>query len=126
MKSKNNTAGMINKKLRSNAGESIAETLVALLISALALVMLAGAASRIVTSSRSKLNTYYNGNEVLVRLDLTDAPDDRAINEGSGTITLSAGSTVVDTKAIDYFENYAFEKNKVVAYKLKTPAAPAP
>ena len=50
------------KKLRGNAGESIAETLVALLISALALVMLAGAvsaASNIISKSNEKMNEYY-------------------------------------------------------------------
>ena len=50
------------KKLRSTAGESIGETLVALLISALALVMLAGAvssASNIITRSNDAMNDYY-------------------------------------------------------------------
>ncbi len=50
------------KKLRSTAGESIGETLIALLISALALVMLAGAvssASNIITRSNDAMNDYY-------------------------------------------------------------------
>ena len=49
-------------KLRSRAGESIGETLVALLISALALVMLAGAVSSaagIVKQSNEAMGRYY-------------------------------------------------------------------
>ena len=48
-------------KLRGKAGESIAETLIATLIAALALTMLAGAvgsAANIVTGSRKTMQTY--------------------------------------------------------------------
>lgn len=51
-------------KIRSNAGESIGETLVALLISALALLMLAGAissAAGIVTRNKASIEAYYVG-----------------------------------------------------------------
>ena len=49
----------IKGKLSSHAGESIAETLFALLISSLALIMLAGAVSsamRVVTGSKEKMD----------------------------------------------------------------------
>lgn len=52
------------KKLHSRAGESIAETLIALLISALALVMLAGAitsAAKIIRRSDEVMDAYYQG-----------------------------------------------------------------
>lgn len=51
----------IAAKLRGKSGESIGETLVALLISALALMMLAGAvsaAANVVTKSRNAMDTY--------------------------------------------------------------------
>ena len=51
----------IKAKLHGNAGESIAETLIATLIAALALVMLAGAvasAARIITDSRKAIKEY--------------------------------------------------------------------
>jgi len=51
----------IKAKLHGNAGESIAETLIATLIAALALVMLAGAvasAARIITDSRKAIEKY--------------------------------------------------------------------
>ncbi len=50
------------KKLRSRAGESIAETLIATLIAALALVMLAGAissAANMITKSKTLMDKYY-------------------------------------------------------------------
>lgn len=53
----------IKRKLHSRAGESIGETLVAVLISALALVILAGAigaATRIVTRSNAAVKTHYD------------------------------------------------------------------
>ncbi len=60
---------MMNKikaRLRGTAGESLAETLIATLIAALALVMLAGAigsAARIINGSRAAI-TQYNSSEV--------------------------------------------------------------
>ena len=55
----------IAAKLRSCTGESIAETLIATLIAALALVMLAGAigsAARIISDSNVAMNEYYAHN----------------------------------------------------------------
>lgn len=49
-------------KLQSEKGESISETLIALLISSLALLMLAGAVTagtRVITESVKKMDTYY-------------------------------------------------------------------
>lgn len=59
----------IAAKLRGRAGESIAETLIALLISALALVMLAGAissAANMITKSRNWVNNH-NGEQSGIR-----------------------------------------------------------
>ena len=58
---------MMKKKLKSQTGESIGETLVSLLIAALALVMLAGAVSAssgVIMKGRNKLNAYYTANYV--------------------------------------------------------------
>ena len=58
----------IMKKLRDHSGETIAETLIALLVSALALVMLAGAigtAARVVTTSERTMQAYYLANNNL-------------------------------------------------------------
>ena len=59
----------VRNKILSQAGESIGETLVALLIAALALVMLAGAVSAsfgLIQKSRTKVNDYYSQTESLV------------------------------------------------------------
>lgn len=58
------------RKIRNRAGETIAETLIALLIAALALVMLAAAISTvsgIITRSSDKIDKYYDENENLVK-----------------------------------------------------------
>ena len=54
--------GRIARKIKSRAGESIAETLIGLLVASLALVMLAGAistASRLIAESKRKMGEYY-------------------------------------------------------------------
>ncbi|MBQ8110359.1 MAG: hypothetical protein IJ124_09405 [Clostridia bacterium] len=56
-------------KLKSVSGESIGETLISLLISALALVMLAGAissASNIINNSKTAMETYYGSDEAKI------------------------------------------------------------
>lgn len=58
----------VGKKLKSNSGESIAETLVAVLISAFALLMLAGTvntASNLITKGQDNLGKYYAANNNL-------------------------------------------------------------
>lgn len=60
------------KRIKNSAGETIAETLVALLISSLALVILAGAittSSGIILSSSEKIKDYFSeSNENLVEM----------------------------------------------------------
>ena len=102
----------IKKKLNSQTGESIGETLVALLIAALALVMLAGAmttASGIVTKSRDKLggeNGYYSKIENLVKME----------SGTRGTVNIT-GTGLGQEVNIVYVENKAFSRTPVIAYK---------
>ena len=59
----------IMKKLRANRGETLAETLMAALVSALALVMLAGAMSAARTTilkSEEKMSAYYGADAAMV------------------------------------------------------------
>ena len=64
------------KRIKNSAGETIAETLVALLISSLALVILAGAittSSGIILSSSEKIKDYFSeSNRNLVEMNKTD------------------------------------------------------
>ena len=99
----------VTKKFHSKAGESIAETLVALLISALALTMLAGAisaASNMIKISRDKLATYYDQSENMATFKDADTV----------TITVSLNDVSQDA-SIKYVTNTAFNKTPVVAYK---------
>ena len=60
----------IRNKLKSTAGETIAEVLIALLISSLALVMLAAminASSNMILKTQKTMNSYYEGFETLAK-----------------------------------------------------------
>ena len=78
----------IAKKLRGSVGETLSETLVALLIAALALVMLAGAVTASAVSmkrSRSRIDEYY-----------TQGNKTAEMNDQNGTVSF----TVTDTTDI--------------------------
>ena len=96
---------IFKRKLRNRRGESIAETLVATLIAALALTMLAGsiaAASNMIKESRRNLKTYYDNSNNMAEMS----------GGTSGTVSVSGKS--ID---VEYVENSAFKRIKVVAYK---------
>lgn len=107
-------------KLRTQAGETISETLVALLVAALALTMLAGAitaSAHIITMSRNTLSGYYSANEEangVVKLS------------GSGTsgktVKLDSDDLTTQSISIEYYQNTVFEKTPVIAYKYAAPA----
>ena len=114
-------------KLRSQAGESIAETLFALLIAALALVMLAGAittSARIITQSRNKLDAYYSANE-------SDSGVVKMSGSGTRNTVQIRASDLSQDAGIMYYQNTAFGQTPVTAYKYVPPTpspspAPAP
>ena len=100
-------------KLRSRAGETISETMISVLVAALATVMLAGAvsaASNNIAKSRDKMDTYYSKNETLVMMS------------GSGQdtqVTITFDEKPWEKKAITYYENDTFSANPVIAYRKK-------
>ena len=102
-------------KIRSRAGESIGETLVALLISSLALVMLAcavSAGSGVITRGRDTLKTYYAANEAMVgRTNGTAVPDNGV------TITDKTGAITAQSFGIEYYLNNTFGKTPVISYR---------
>ena len=111
----------IKQKLHGNLGETISETLVALLISSLALVMLAAAitsSSAMISKSRAKLKDYYDKEETLV--SRTDP-----ITENSPTMTItdvtvnpSDGRRVQNQAVtVTYYKNDEFRNTPVIAYK---------
>lgn len=96
-------------KLRGNAGETIGETLVALLISALALVMLAGAissASKIVLDSKAAMAEYYAGDSAME-------------SSGTDTITIAdeSGNTVFSAPVSCRYNKKSGETTPVISYE---------
>lgn len=79
-------------KLRSKAGETIAEVLIALLISSLALVMLASmisATQSMIDKSKIKLEKYYQKNEELETFLGTATEDSVKITDTAAGITIA-------------------------------------
>ena len=106
-------------KMRSQVGESIAETLVALLISALALMMLAGAVSsgmRIVTNSRIRIDEYYQvSNAMVARQD--NSPIDSQSITGELTVSITNLLPSSDPPArAKYWKNEQISGVPVIAY----------
>lgn len=104
------------KKLNSNSGESISETLVALLIAALAMVMLAGAigaATSIILGSRKKMKDYYDSNIGIVAMNGSTTAS------GSITITDDAteGKITIPSISVTFYKNETFTNKTVVSYK---------
>lgn len=109
---------MIKEKLNGQSGESIGETLVALLIAALALVMLAGAISAslgVVNRGRDKLGDYYSANETI---NNRSGPG----SNWSNGITITDSSGIIRTQeySITYYSNSTFGNKPVVAYKYSS------
>lgn len=108
----------IRKKLKSDAGESISEVLVALLISSLALVMLASMISttqRIVSTSKEKMNQYYEANQVLDTMSESGGDLDMAIS-GGAAVNGSTGTTSLNfSESVSCYTNDTLGKN-VYAY----------
>ena len=110
---------IIKRKLSGRAGETIGEVLVALLISTLALMILAGmisATARIVRTSEEKMGEYYTANAAL---ETIVAP-----NASSDVVTVTVGETGIQMPVV-YAVNDTFDSVKVVAYRNKS-ASPSP
>ena len=116
---------MMTGKVKSSKGESIAETLIALLISLAGLTMLAymiTSGGKLVMGSKEVLKEYYEANNEVA-----------SQNEGSGerlTITLApdgGGQEAMAAQTFDAFsyKNETLRKTPVIAYhvdKTQTPA----
>ena len=102
----------IVKRLSGKAGESIAETLIALLISSLALLMLAGAvttAQRLINQSRGFMEKYYEASNSLIKYE-------DSAKKGNLTLrlqNLSGGSTSITCQV----EMFQIEDTSVTAYR---------
>lgn len=118
---KRGLTGEVKQKLNSNKGESIAETLIALLVSTLALVMLAGAissAGNVVEKGRKAMKEYYDGIENVVKRDGTGESVSMTLldQEGNSIYLFGSSSTAITVNA---YSNSRFQKYPVVAYKYR-------
>ncbi len=114
VKKKRSLAGECASKLKNNSGESIAEVLVAVLISAMALVMLASmitASTSMIRAGDGKLDDYYDANELLSKAQGT--PDD------TGSAVLSSDTDGFRQEfSVEYYVNDAAPRGDVIAYRL--------
>lgn len=105
----------VRSKLRDTSGESIAETLIALLVSALALMMLAGAvdaSTHVITRSKDKMTDYYAAEASMI--NTTPSPS-ATINM---VITDQTGSTVQTYDNLGYYTNSEFGGKTVAMYLI--------
>lgn len=103
----------IAKKLCSQAGESIAETLIAVLVIAVALTMLAAmitATANMVKTSEKTMDEYYTENAALETLS--------GGTETTVVITSEDETSIESVRAV-YVKNNVLSK-PVIAYSLKT------
>ena len=106
----------IAKKLRSQAGESIAETLIAVLVIAVALTMLAAmitATANMVKTSEKTMDEYYTENAALETLS----------GGTETTIVITSedetSSGTIESVSAAYAENKVLSE-PVIAYRMKT------
>lgn len=100
----------MRKKLNSQAGETITEVLVSLLIAALALTMLAGMISStvsLVTRSKETMNRYYEGNAKL---------EQHSDGEPATVTIKSTNGEVMETPGIILYENPVFKSEEKTIY----------
>ncbi len=113
----------LSKKLKGNAGESIAEVLIALLITALALTMLASVittAAKTITKSKKQMDAYYTANEWLSVHSSTDnktwtvrVVEGKSVDESGEAINLTGA---VESITVKYGVNEVVEEMPVVAF----------
>ena len=116
--------GKKTTKLRGRAGETIAETLIALLISSLALLILAGAVSagsRIILKAKKVVTDYYAANEVIELQSGTAGGKLYAALTAEGNITVAKVSdgTMKDPVTLDYYLNDTLGGVSVISYAVE-------
>jgi len=107
----------IGRLLKSSRGDSIAEVLIALLISAVALVMLASmisSSTSMTDSSKKKIENYYVSTNSLIG---------NGKSAGTGTVNLvvSGESTVKTSFSVDYYVNNEINKHPVITFEKTNP-----
>ena len=107
------------KKIRNNNGESIAETLIALLVAALGLIILASAinsTSRIITSSNNKIKEYNAKDLIVVQQEVETDSKIGEISFDNEKVTNESDSHNIN---IYVFVNDVMNSNEVISFVKK-------
>ena len=110
---------VIFKKIRNNNGESIAETLIALLVAALGLIILASAinsTSKIITTSNNKIKEYNEKDKIVVQQKVETDTTAGTISFNNEKISYESGSIDID---IYIFKNDVMNSNEVISFTEK-------
>lgn len=112
-----------SKKLRSRAGESIGETMFALLISALALTMLAGAISssgQVILKSERVMERYYEGMNSLAGSGVASGLSVQMKDDDTGAIVKLFGGAEDEGEdvVVTYTVNAVVPHKPVVSYRV--------
>lgn len=111
------------KKIRSSKGESIAETLVALLIAALGLLVLAGAITstlHIINSSNKTLADYEAAQKTIITKDSGEATSDVKIVDGTINLQTKTDSITFKQYNVTTYVNKTFNKTDVVSFERRS------
>lgn len=115
----------MTRKLKSNAGESLTEVLVALLISVVAITMLASViatSGSILEKGNGNINEYVAAGSALEEQQTSATTGKVSIVNGSGTAVALTGRTQIDVYYYDItdgMEKPTVPQGKVVAYRAK-------
>lgn len=117
----------IKEKLHHNSGESIGETLIALLVGSLALMMLAGTIStstRLITSSKTSLRDHYTANNLVAEHSTEEEIADYDVIP-SGKITITETDDYIkkiasQTFDVNYYVNQHTSGKPIISYEKTT------
>ncbi len=107
----------LKRKLHSSAGESLAETLAALLVAVIALAILAGmimSSNKLIRESRTHFDAYYEGDAGLNSME--------AAGGTAATVEIMDGEAALrltDEQTADTIDVYFFKNGKAAAYRIK-------
>lgn len=120
--------GSAANKIKNNSGESLAETLIAVLISSVALLMLAvmiNTASNLIIKSQKLLDEYYVLNNKVERRDSAESTDPAYVVEKGKEVSFNKelDDTAEELKwdttlTADLYENQKIGSKWVIAYQV--------
>lgn len=111
----------MKQKLRARAGETLTETLAALLVGVIALAILAGmvmSSSKLIHKSRTWLSVYYTSDAVLNSMKTADGTSAEVdIKDEAGNALRLTDAQTDDSIDVLLFKNS--ENSKVSAYRIQ-------